>query len=36
MAYVYATLNFLDAKVTAGGIIRTYGNPKKVVTNKKL
>ena len=35
MAYVYA-IKLLESKVTAGGIIRIYGNPMKVVTKKAI
>lgn len=35
LAYVYST-KLLEAKVMAGGIIRTYGNPTKVVTKKAI
>ena len=35
MSYVNAT-KLLEAKLTAGGIIRIYGNPKKIVTKKAI
>ena len=35
MSYVYAS-KLLEAKVTAGGIIRIYGNPNKMVTKKTI
>ena len=35
LSYVKAT-KLLEAKVTAGGIIRIYGNPKKLVTKKAI
>ncbi|MGA0373798.1 MAG: GIN domain-containing protein [Flavobacteriaceae bacterium] len=35
LSYVNAT-ELLEAKVTAGGIIRIYGNPKKLVTKKAI
>lgn len=35
LSYVNAT-QLLEAKVTAGGIIRIYGNPKKMVTKKTI
>ncbi len=35
LSYVYAS-TLLEAKVTAGGIIRIYGNPKKMVTKKTI
>ncbi|MEK9603723.1 MAG: head GIN domain-containing protein [Flavobacteriaceae bacterium] len=35
LAYVNAT-QLLEAKVTAGGIIRIYGNPRKMITKKTI
>ncbi len=35
LSYINAT-ELVEAKVTAGGIIRIYGNPKKMVTNKSI
>lgn len=35
LSYINAT-ELVEAKVTAGGIIRIYGNPKKTVTNKSI
>ena len=35
LSYAYAS-ELLEAKVTAGGIIRIYGNPKKMVTKKAI
>ena len=35
LSYINAT-ELVEAKVTAGGIIRIYGNPKKMVTNKTI
>ena len=35
LSYAYAS-ELLEAKVTAGGIIRIYGNPRKMVTKKAI
>ena len=35
LSYAYAS-ELLEAKVTAGGIIRIYGNPRKLVTKKAI
>ena len=35
MSYIHAT-ELVEAKVTAGGTIRIYGNPKKMITKKSI